>query len=128
MLSARRLLNGIELHYLEREERALPAPGIGTLYRRQQQSAIFSTDVIIIKKTRERMNVYFNLFSRFGTFVKNSLLINLQLETETDKTSQTSTQKTLLIMSMVYQPGRMEQNVNLQTRFKKFVNFDYPRL
>ena len=42
VLSARKSLNGIELRYLGREESALPAPGIGTLYRRQQQSVIES--------------------------------------------------------------------------------------
>ena len=46
VLSARRksLNDGIGglLHYLGREESALPAPGIGTLYRKQQQSVIES--------------------------------------------------------------------------------------
>ena len=42
VLSARKSLHGIELRYLGREESALPAPGIGTLYRRQQQSVIES--------------------------------------------------------------------------------------
>jgi 2-oxoadipate dehydrogenase E1 component len=40
--AARKSSNGIELHYLGREESALPAPGIGTLYRKQQQSIIES--------------------------------------------------------------------------------------
>jgi probable 2-oxoglutarate dehydrogenase E1 component DHKTD1 len=42
VLSARKSLNGIELHYLGREESALPAPGIGTLYQKQQRSVIES--------------------------------------------------------------------------------------
>ena len=46
VLSARRKsMNdgiGLLLHYLGREESALPAPGIGTLYRKQQQSVIES--------------------------------------------------------------------------------------
>ena len=46
VLSARKSLNGVELHYLGREESALPAPGIGTLYRKQQQSVIESAFLI----------------------------------------------------------------------------------
>ena len=42
VLSARKSLNGIGLHYLGREESALPAPGIGTLYQKQQRSVIES--------------------------------------------------------------------------------------
>ena len=42
VLSARKSLNGIELRYLGREESALPAPGIGTLYQKQQRSVIES--------------------------------------------------------------------------------------
>ena len=42
VLSARKSLNGTELHYLGREESALPAPGIGTLYQKQQRSVIES--------------------------------------------------------------------------------------
>ena len=42
VLSARKSLNDIELHYLGREESALPAPGIGTLYQKQQRSVIES--------------------------------------------------------------------------------------
>ena len=40
--AARKSLNGNGLNYLGREESALPAPGIGTLYRKQQQSVIES--------------------------------------------------------------------------------------
>jgi len=36
VLSARKSLKDIELHYMGRVESALPAPGIGTLYQKQQ--------------------------------------------------------------------------------------------
>jgi probable 2-oxoglutarate dehydrogenase E1 component DHKTD1 len=40
--SARHLSNGVKLRYLGREKSALPAPGIGTLYQKQQRSVIES--------------------------------------------------------------------------------------
>lgn len=42
VLSARKSLNGIELHYIGWEESALPAPRIGMLYQKKQQSVIGS--------------------------------------------------------------------------------------
>lgn len=45
LLSARKPVdpsNGFELRYLGREKSALPAPGIGTLYQKQQRSIIES--------------------------------------------------------------------------------------
>lgn len=49
VLSARKHLspsNGIDLRYLGREESALPAPGIGKLYQKQQRSVIESAFVV----------------------------------------------------------------------------------
>lgn len=47
VLSAREPSNNIELHYLGRKESALPAPGIGMLYQKQQRSVIESAFSVV---------------------------------------------------------------------------------